>query len=131
MREYHFDPNGELPVVHALLQGPKGQMRTSLVFDSGCAVTQVHHQILESIGCGQDDNSKAVTIGGVTGEGDPGYIVSLESLRVIGTRFEEVQIAGVDFSKWARSGIEGLLGWDLIRTFHFEMDGPKGLLKVF
>jgi len=131
MREYHFDPNGELPVVHALLQGPKGQIRIGLVFDSGCALTQVHHQVLEGIGCGQHDNSKTITIGGVTGEGDPGFLVSLTGVRVLGARFEQLEIAGVDFSKWATSGIEGLLGWDLIRQFHFEMDGPKGVLKIF
>jgi len=26
---------------------------------------------------------------------------------------------------------DGLLGWDVIRAFHLEMDGPTGLLKVF
>lgn len=131
MREYQFDPKGELPVVRTLLKGPLGQIFVTLVFDSGCACTQVHHEILASIGCGERESLKRVTIGGVTGQGDPAYLVVLDGLRVLGTRFESVQIAGVDFSKWARSGIEGLLGWDLIRFFHFEMLGPEGILKVF
>lgn len=131
MREYRFDPSGELPVVRALLKGPKGQIRVALVFDSGCAITQVHHQILEGIGCGKSAGSKAITIGGVTGEGDPAYLLSLNGLKVLGARFEEIEIAGVDFSKWARSGIEGLLGWDVIKLFHFDMNGPAGVLQIF
>jgi hypothetical protein len=131
MREYRFDPDGELPVVRALLRGPKGQKQVTLVFDSGCALTQVHHQILSLIGCGEEEKSKSISMVGVTGPGDPAFVVPLTEFRVLGTRFEETEIAGVDFSKWARSGIEGLLGWDLIKHFHFDMDGPKGLLKVF
>jgi len=131
MREYRFDPSGELPVVRALLKGPRGQKQVTLVFDSGCALTQVHHQILSLIGCGEKEKSKTVSIGGVTGPGEPAFVVSLTELRVLGTRFEGAEIAGIDFSKWARSGIEGLLGWDLIKHFHFDMNGPNGLLKVF
>jgi hypothetical protein len=130
MREYFFDPAAELPLVHALLRGPKGQMRATLVFDSGCGLTQVHHQILEKIGYEDSESARAVTISGVTGEGDAAYIVQVESFHTLGSRFDRTEIAGVDFSKWAHSGIEGLLGWDIIRQFHFDMDGPKGVLRV-
>lgn len=131
MREYKFDPAAELPLVHALLKGPKGQVRVTLVFDSGCALTQVHNQILDAIGCSSTPNSPSVTISGVTGEGDPGYIVAVKSLHTLGSRFDAAEIAAVDFGKWAHSGIEGLLGWDIIRQFHFDMDGPKGILRIF
>lgn len=131
MREYKFDPAAELPLVHALIKGPKGQLRVTLVFDSGCALTQVHNQILETIGYTDSASSKSITISGVTGEGDAAFIVQVESLRTLGSRFDHAEIAGVDFSKWAHSGIEGLLGWDIIRQFHFDMDGPAGILKVY
>ena len=131
MREYQFDPAAELPLVHALLTGPKGQVRATLVFDSGCGLPQVHNPILETIGCSGGPTAKSVTISGVTGDGDPAFIVPVKSLHTLGSRFDRAEIAGVDFSKWAHSGIEGLLGWDIIRQFHFDMDGPKGILRVF
>ena len=28
-------------------------------------------------------------------------------------------------------GIDGLLGFDLIKQMHFELNGPQGLLKIF
>lgn len=27
--------------------------------------------------------------------------------------------------------VDGLLGWDLIKHFHLEINGPEGALKVF
>ncbi len=130
MREYHFDPEGELPVVRVTLASAGNRKQVTLVLDTGCAITQVHYDILKIIGCGEDKQTERITIGGVTGEGDSAYMVKLDSLRVFGNNFDGGQIAGVDFSKWAHSGIEGLLGWDLIRNFHFDMDGPKGVLRV-
>jgi len=28
-------------------------------------------------------------------------------------------------------GVDGLLGWDIIRLLHLELDGANGLLKIF
>ena len=131
MREYHFDPEGELPMVRAVLKGPTQQKLVMLVLDTGCSVTQIHHEVLSIVGCGPNKATESITIAGVTGPGDSGYRVTLPGMKVLGARIMNPSIAGVDFSKWADSGIEGLLGWDLIRKFHLDMDGPNGILKVF
>ena len=131
MREYQFDPEGELPIVRAVLKGPAQQKLVMLVFDTGCAVTQVHHKVLSIIGCGPEKATDAVTIAGVTGPSESAYRVNLPEIKVLGVRIMNPSIAGVDFSKWADEGIEGLLGWDLIRKFHLDMNGPKGTLQIF
>ncbi|RIL06879.1 MAG: hypothetical protein DCC75_10475 [Proteobacteria bacterium] len=131
MREYRFDPQGQLPVVRSTIIGPKGQKQVTLVFDSGCAETQIHHKVLSLVGCGEDQKIRDVTVAGAYGEGEPAFVVIMPCLRAIGERFEGIEIIGIDFSKWADAGIEGLLGWDLIRSLHFEMNGPQGLLKIF
>ncbi len=130
MREYRFDPSGELPVIRVALRGSKSEKKATCVLDTGCSFTQVHFEILEMIGCGQDRRLKDVTIAGVTGESDSAFVSSVDSMKLFGNRLERVEIAGVDFSKWAKSDIEGLIGWDIIRAFHLEMIGPEGILKV-
>ena len=45
--------------------------------------------------------------------------------------FNHIPVAAFDFSNWEEEGIDGLLGWDMIRLLHLEMDGPKGKLIVF
>lgn len=102
-----------------------------MVLYTSCSVTQVHSELLALVGCGEATRLGDITIAGVTGDGDPSYLVRLDGLSMLGSRFKAPTIAGVDFNNWARSGIEGLVGWDLVRQLHFEMDGPKGLLKVF
>lgn len=130
MREYRFDPSGELPIVYAVLKGLRGQKKVALVLDTGCALTQIDHGILSIIGCGPENAVRSVSISGVVGTQDAAYVVELQGIRVLGERFDNYMVAGVDFSRWIPAGIEGLLGWDLVRKFHLEMDGPKGTLKV-
>ena len=40
-------------------------------------------------------------------------------------------IAAYDFDNFSDSRIVGLLGYDLIKEFHFEVNGPNGELVVF
>ena len=131
MREYRFDPSGELPIVYAVLKGPQGQKKVALVLDTGCALTQIDHSILSAVGCGEEKSIRSVSIGGVVETSNPAFVIELPGLRVLGERFTNPMIAGVDFSKWIPQGIDGLLGWDIVRQFHFDMDGPKGILRVF
>lgn len=90
----------------------------------------MHYEILEIIGCGKDKRIRNVKIAGVSGDGESAFVSSVDCLKLFGSCIEPVEIAGVDFSKWAKADIEGLIGWDLIRTFHLDMNGPEGILRV-
>ena len=62
MREYEFDPIGELPIVHAVLKEPLGQKNLALVLDTGYALTQRDHEVLAAIGCGKDNSVSTISI---------------------------------------------------------------------
>lgn len=130
MRSYHFDPAGELPVVKAILKGPTGNKRVFLIFDSGATLTQINGDVLKFIGFKESDKIDDVDIVGVSGPAENTGLYSLEKLSVLGKNFVNTRIASIDFSKWQDDGLDGLLGWDLIKQFHFEVDAPRGLLKV-
>lgn len=37
----------------------------------------------------------------------------------------------INFSKWIKEGIDGLLGWDVIQKMDFEVLGTKKIIKVY
>jgi len=57
--------------------------------------------------------------------------LSVKELQLFGKPFTEMDVAAHDFSKFSRYGIDGLLGFDVIKQLRFELDGPEGLLKIF
>lgn len=60
-----------------------------------------------------------------------GYILRIDELTVLGKTFEQPVVAAYDFDNLESLGIDGLLGFDIIKQMHIELDGPKGVLKVF
>jgi len=40
-------------------------------------------------------------------------------------------VAAFDFDHLENANIDGLLGFDLIKEFHLELNGPKSELAVF
>jgi len=68
---------------------------------------------------------------GPTGDEQEGYLVRAQKLKVFGKVFADVEIGVYDFDNFSQFGIDGLLGWNVIRQFHLEMDGPEGILKIF
>ena len=118
-------------MISAVIVGPKGATKIELVFDSGAAITQVHIGTLKAIGFSFTDKIPDLQVRGVTGHPEDDFSCVVERLHLLGIKHRQVPIAAFDFSDWAESGIDGLLGWDLIQKMHFEMDGPEGGLKIF
>ena len=54
MREFEFDRNSRTPLVSAILCGPKGKRRLTLVFDAGAVITQIHAPTLALVGYGEE-----------------------------------------------------------------------------
>ncbi len=58
-------------------------------------------------------------------------MVRVPRIAFLGSVAEDVEVAVFDMSYLGDKNIDGLLGWDFVRLFHLEMDGPSGLLKIF
>jgi len=130
MRNYRIRSSFGLPMVSAVIVGPKGASRVELVFDSGAANTQLHIGTLRAIGFSFDKRAPDISVRGVTGR-QQGFSCRIERLHLLGKKHQQLSTIAFDFSDWAEGGIDGLLGWDLIEQLHIEMDGPHKTFKVF
>ena len=70
-----------------------------------------------------------MSVRGATGEAIEGYVVSIKRINVFGREFQDVPVLGYDFENFPE--IDGLLGFDVIKQLHLEMDGPAGLLRIY
>ena len=131
MHLIEFDPFQDIPLVDVFIQGPLAPKRLKLVFDTGCAVTQVDTSLMETAGYSISDGLEIINVHGPTGDEQEGYLVRAQSLKVFGKEFKDVEIGVYDFDNFSHYGIDGLLGWNVIRNFHLEMNGPDGVLKIF
>lgn len=131
MKAYHIKTLIGLPIVSAIIVGPKSSKRIRLVFDSGAVGTQIHLGTLNSVGFNFHDKTPDTAIKGVTGQAEAGFLLKASRLFVLEKRLEDIALSAFDFSDWVKDGIDGLLGWDIIQQFHFEMDGPHQTLRVF
>ena len=131
MRLIRFDPTQDIPIIDARIKGPRRTRRTRLVFDTGSALTQINTSLIENIGYGAHDGEHVIRIQGATGEPQEGYSLRIDSVSFFGLRFENVLVGALDFNELSRDDIDGLLGFDLIKNLHVELDGPQGIIKVF
>src|SRR5512135_2547869 len=105
--------------------------RISLVFDTGAVLTQIHTATLHRLGYGSSHHVKEAVMVGASGERHVGVLIESEKIFTLGNKIEKLLLGSFDFSELAEGGIDGLLGWDIIRLLHLEMVGPAGILKVF
>ena len=131
MRTFEFNPRSKAPIVSALISGPKGTRKVRLIFDTGAEMTQLNAARTNDIGYTHADAVAKAAVVGAGGVESEGYAISINSLIVLGSEAEHFKIAIFEMEHLQKERIDGLLGWDVIRAFHLEMDGPKGLLKVF
>lgn len=131
MRKIEFDPLQDIPLVDAIIEGALRSRRIKLVFDTGCAITQIDTSLMETAGYSISDAYDTMSVHGPTGDQQEGYLVKARCLSIFGNQFEEVDVGVYDFDNFARYGIDGLLGWNMIRQFHLEMNGPLGSLTIF
>lgn len=131
MREYHFNADAPWPIVRCVLSGPKGAFSARLVLDSGAHNTQINRGTMTALGFREQDKKRDAFAVGVGGAKEEGFEVIVPRFFVFGRKFENTAICVFEMKYLESDRVDGLLGWDLIRLFHFEVDGPNGLLKVF
>ncbi|RIL08933.1 MAG: hypothetical protein DCC75_07705 [Proteobacteria bacterium] len=130
MKSYRIRSSFGLPLVTAVIVGPKGASRVELVFDSGAANTQLHIGTLEAVGLSFAGKRPDISVRGVTGT-QAGHSFTAKRFHLFGKRYEQLPLAAYDFTDWAEDGIDGLLRWDLIQKLQLEMNGPRGELRIF
>ncbi len=131
IREFSFDPASPTPLVTVILTGIKGAYKLRLLLDTGAYRTQIHQGSMIPLGYTENRKVRDAFAVGVGGARERGYEVIVPRLFVLGTRFEEMKISVFNMNYLDEEGIDGLLGWDVIRQLHLEMDGPQGILKMF
>lgn len=131
MQVISFDRSQDIPIVDAIISGPVTYERVRLVFDSGCGLTQIDTGLIESIGYSAVNAKRTMTIRGPVGREVEGYVVDIRSFKLFGHSISNLEVGAYDFDNFAHFGIDGLLGFDLIKQMHFELNGPEGLLKIF
>ena len=129
MRTVKIDQSQEVPEIEVLITGPRSQQRVNLIFDTGAACTQIDTGLIEDIGYSISDASEMMRVLGATGGAQDGYIIAINSISFLGKKVENVRVGVYDFENFP--GVDGLLGWDVIRQLHIEMNGPESLLKIF
>jgi len=131
VRTFRFDPQDDIPIVAAKICGPRKVKKIRLVFDTGCAVTQVHTGIIEDIGYSIADAESIASISGPVGDSQSGYVVPVAKVLVFGLNFAGLKVGAFDFYNFGKDDIDGLLGFDVIKQLQLEMNGPKGELRIF
>jgi hypothetical protein len=130
-RTYRFSRTSNTPLVVAKLLGKGKPINVRLVFDTGAALTQFSTRIIESLGYSARDGIQEAVVSGPTGALQSGYTLHMEELTVLGKKFSQPLVAAFDFDHLDSANIDGLLGFDLIKEFQLELNGPKGQLVVF
>ena len=129
MRVVKIDRSQDVPEIKALVVGPRSSQKINLVFDTGAASTQIDTGLIEDIGYSATNATSLMSVVGATGASQQGYIVEVHCIEFLGKKAENPQVGVYDFENFP--GVDGLLGWDIIRHLHIEMNGPNGILKVY
>ena len=131
MKKFPFDREPEIPIVTARVYGPRDWAKIRLVFDPGSAISQIDTGIIDEIGYSAKSAHFVSSIQGPAGDSQPGYVLTIDRLIVFGITFNSLTVGAFDFDNFSKDGIDGLLGFDLIKQLHLEMNGPKGELNIF
>ncbi len=129
MRTVNIDLAQDVPEIEVLIIGPRSSQRVNLIFDTGAALTQIDTGLIEDIGYSISNASQVMSVLGATGAAQEGYIIEVQEISFLGKKIEKPRVGVYDFQNFP--GVDGLLGWDVIRLLHVEMNGPKGILNVF
>jgi predicted aspartyl protease len=101
-----------------------GVLRANLALDTGATVTVVSRRIAKSLALTPSGTSKVGTVGGLVTL----PFARLGSLKVGDAEVQDLVISIHDFSLDPR--IEGLLGLNFLKNFHFSLDAKRNLLLL-
>ena len=110
--------------------GPVGSTKVKLVFDTGAEFTMVDTAAIEHIDYSAKDGTMSASVQGATEDRQSGYMLKVSQFLLFGLRFSDLTVGAFDFEHFAKFGIRGVVGFDLIKPLHLEMDGPNGILKI-
>ena len=130
MPEFRFNPDHPTPTVAAIFVGPKRSQKVRLVFDTGCAITEIDTQVMRFLGYTSEMKLSDVTVSGISGPVSKGELHEAKKFFVLGSQFKSEQVVSTDMKSIKEKGYHGLLGWNMIRHFYLEMHGPNGTLKA-
>ena len=130
MRIVHFDREQSIPIVGVRIFGPTDWAKARLVFDTGSEFTIIDTELIESIGYSARDGTEIASVQGATEDRQSGYMLKLKQFLMFGLRFNDLTVGAFDFAHFSRFGVDGVIGFDLIKRLHLEMDGPNGVLKI-
>ncbi len=130
MRIIQFNTEAELPIVEARVHGPNGSQRVRIIFDTGAGNTQLDTALVEDLGYSASNALDIINIQGPVGDVQEGYLIELNQLGLFGIKFCNIKLGVYDFDNFDCLGIDGILGFDLIKQLHLEMIGSEGILKI-
>ncbi len=125
-----LDPEQAIPILDAIISGPRGATQLRLVFDTGAAMTQLDTAVAEQLGYVATAESRLVTLVGPAGDAQWGYTTVLRSLTALGTRLNELSAGVFYFDNFSHHDIDGLLGYDVIKPLRLEFDGPDAAVRL-
>jgi hypothetical protein len=113
MKVVKFDRSEDLPIIDAMLKGPRDTGRARIVFDTGSGLTQMDTALMEELGYSARDAIDTYHTQGPAGDAVAGYKVTLSNLTIFGKRIEGLVVGVIDFDNFSHFGISGLLGFDV------------------
>ena len=130
MKVINFDREQAIPLVDARLYSPVRNRRIALVFDTGSAITQIDTEFIERLGYSASDAERISGVKAAVGDVQEGYILRLKKLAIFGVEFTDLPVLVSDFDNFKDDGVDGLLGFDVIKELDLEFRGKEGLLII-
>ena len=131
MQTVRFDFSEGVPIISTTVHGPQKARRVRFIFDTGSVRTQIDSGFLKAIGYPASKTSRLNYTQGQAGEISSAYLLTIPQFSVFGRSFSDLKVAAFDFQKFSYPGIDGLLGFDIIQQFHFELNGPRNWAVVY
>ena len=118
-----FDPGRDLIIVPAEVEGPHQATRLRLAVDTGSGATILSTDIIDAIGLSARQGEAFSRLRSVVAE-ERGYTVRVQRFTALGFEFSDFRVhAHAIPDGWE---IDGLLGWDFLRRFRFEVRPDEG-----
>jgi predicted aspartyl protease len=118
-----FDPNHDLILVDAELEGPSGTVGLVLALDTGAAVTVIGEGFLAAVG--YPPTGQPVSLVSASGQVTVN-LTTVTRLRALGQ--EQTQLSVLAHTLPAAAGADGVLGLDFFRGLTLTIDFRQGLL---
>jgi len=125
--ETPFDPDAELIVVNATIRGPRGSTVARMPIDTGSAATVIVPDVLDEIGYSARDGTARTSVTTAVGK-EHGFLLKVEEFATLGFTLSAFTVNVFELAN--RYGIEGLIGWNFLERFNYEIRSAEGRILV-